>query len=263
MRTIGNWIGGQPVAADEDDRMELVDPSTGAVFATAPRSRSDQVDRACRAAAAAFPSWRETTPAERSRALLRIAEPFYAETMACRNRLYDLNWKKIHRLPVPIISLGNLTAGGTGKTPLVRFLADAFRSLNFSPAILMRGYKPKHADRSDEEQMLRDQLFDGLMTQLRSIPVGFRVDSWIMREHAEVASLQREMVLRQLKDNLAALGPGSDLVGGADGASVRAGGFLYAAAEFDHRVLNDRLEEALAQVDRILGTASEPPQPRG
>jgi hypothetical protein len=54
---------------------------------------------------------------------------------------------------------------------------------------------------------LRDQLFDGLMTQLRSIPIGFRVDSWIMREYPELGQLQREMVMRQIKDNLAALSP--------------------------------------------------------
>ncbi len=54
---------------------------------------------------------------------------------------------------------------------------------------------------------LRDQLFDGLMTQLRSIPIGFRVDAWIMREYPELAQLQRETVMRQIKDNLAALSP--------------------------------------------------------
>jgi hemoglobin-like flavoprotein len=56
-------------------------------------------------------------------------------------------------------------------------------------------------------EALRDQLFDGLMTQLRSIPIGFRVDSWLMREYPELAPLQREMAMRQIKDNLAALSP--------------------------------------------------------
>jgi hypothetical protein len=56
-------------------------------------------------------------------------------------------------------------------------------------------------------ETLRDQLFDGLMTQLRSIPIGFRVDSWIMREYPELLQLQRDMVMRQIKDNLAALSP--------------------------------------------------------
>jgi hypothetical protein len=54
---------------------------------------------------------------------------------------------------------------------------------------------------------LRDQLFDGLMLQLRSMPVGFRVDDWIMRDYPEFGQLQRDMAMRQLKDNLASLSP--------------------------------------------------------
>lgn len=54
---------------------------------------------------------------------------------------------------------------------------------------------------------LRDQLYDGLMLQLRSIPVGFRVDSWIIREYPEFTQLQRDMTMRQIKDNLASLSP--------------------------------------------------------
>jgi len=54
---------------------------------------------------------------------------------------------------------------------------------------------------------LRDQLFDGLMIQLRFTPIGFRVDSWISREYPELAQLQREMAMRQIKDNLATLSP--------------------------------------------------------
>jgi hypothetical protein len=60
---------------------------------------------------------------------------------------------------------------------------------------------------SESISALRDQLFDGLMTQLRSIPIGFRVDSWIMREYPELAQLQRDMTMRQIKDNLAVLSP--------------------------------------------------------
>jgi len=56
-------------------------------------------------------------------------------------------------------------------------------------------------------EKLRDQLFDGLMLQLRSIPVGLRVDAWILREHQELAPLQRSAVLRQVQDNQATLAP--------------------------------------------------------
>lgn len=56
-------------------------------------------------------------------------------------------------------------------------------------------------------EKLRDQLFDGLMVQLRSVPVGLRVDAWILRDYQELAPLQRSAVLRQLQDGQAALAP--------------------------------------------------------
>lgn len=54
---------------------------------------------------------------------------------------------------------------------------------------------------------LSNQLFDGLMTQLRSIPIGLRVDSWIMREYPELSELQQNSAIRQLQDNLQILSP--------------------------------------------------------
>jgi betaine-aldehyde dehydrogenase len=71
---VSNLIGGERRAAVEGERMELTDPATGKVFATAPRSGTEDVDAACRAAADAFPGWRDATPADRSLALLRIAD---------------------------------------------------------------------------------------------------------------------------------------------------------------------------------------------
>jgi betaine-aldehyde dehydrogenase len=69
-----NFVGGEHVDATDGRRMDLVDPSTGEVFASAPVSGPEDVDRAYAAAAAAFETWRETTPAERQRALLRLAD---------------------------------------------------------------------------------------------------------------------------------------------------------------------------------------------
>jgi hypothetical protein len=56
-------------------------------------------------------------------------------------------------------------------------------------------------------EQLRNQLFDGLMVQLRSIPVGLRVDAWILRDYEDLAPLQRSAVLRQLQEGQAALAP--------------------------------------------------------
>jgi betaine-aldehyde dehydrogenase len=69
-----NIIGNAPSAAADGRTMPLVDPSTGETFATAPLSGPADVDVAVRAAAAAFETWRDTTPSERARALLRLAD---------------------------------------------------------------------------------------------------------------------------------------------------------------------------------------------
>ncbi len=69
-----NFIGGRWTDTSYDRRAELIDPSTGEVFATAPISAETEVDAAFASAAEAFPGWRDSTPAERSLALLRIAD---------------------------------------------------------------------------------------------------------------------------------------------------------------------------------------------
>jgi betaine-aldehyde dehydrogenase len=86
-----NAIGGRPLATLDDARTTLiVDPSTGEAYAEAPVSGRGDLDAAFAAAAGAAPAWRELTPAQRSRALLRIAdavearaEDFIADE--CRN----------------------------------------------------------------------------------------------------------------------------------------------------------------------------------
>ncbi|MBO0774285.1 MAG: aldehyde dehydrogenase family protein, partial [Actinobacteria bacterium] len=74
VQELRNWIGGQWTDTSFDRRYDLVNPSTGEVFATAPLSTATEVDAAVSSAADAFPGWRDATPAERSLALLRIAD---------------------------------------------------------------------------------------------------------------------------------------------------------------------------------------------
>jgi betaine-aldehyde dehydrogenase len=73
-----NFIGGQWTDLSFDKRADLLDPSTGEVFATAPISGQAEIDAAVASAADAFPGWRDATPAERSLALLRIADAIEA-----------------------------------------------------------------------------------------------------------------------------------------------------------------------------------------
>jgi betaine-aldehyde dehydrogenase len=74
MTEITNFIHGQRVAAASGEATDLVDPSTGDVYATAALSREADVDAAFQDSARAFEEWSQTTPSERQRALLRIAD---------------------------------------------------------------------------------------------------------------------------------------------------------------------------------------------
>lgn len=85
-----NLVGGRWVPPRDGRTSEVVDPSTGEAYATAPVSGAADVDAALQAAAQAFPGWRDTTPAERQLALLRIADAIEARAdelvdVECRN----------------------------------------------------------------------------------------------------------------------------------------------------------------------------------
>lgn len=73
--TLRNFVGGEYVDyTGERGFSDVIDPSTGEVFARAPLSGANDLNRAFEAAAKAFESWGETTPAARQRALLKIAD---------------------------------------------------------------------------------------------------------------------------------------------------------------------------------------------
>lgn len=78
LRRLRNYIGGEFQDAADGRTTEVVNPATGEAYATAPLSGQADVDAAMAAAAAAFPGWRDTTPSERQKALLKIADAFEA-----------------------------------------------------------------------------------------------------------------------------------------------------------------------------------------
>src|SRR3954468_20131412 len=75
-----------------------------------------------------------------ARVALVPAERLFAGISGVRTLLYDAGWIKGAAPPIPVVSVGNLTVGGTGKTPVSAWIAHWLRSHGGHPAVVMRGY---------------------------------------------------------------------------------------------------------------------------
>jgi len=94
------------------------------------------------------------------RTALRLAEAPYTLAMSWRNRRYDLGIVPTTRLSVPVVSVGNITLGGTGKTPLVQWIARWYRRHQVRVAIVSRGYRAEQGALNDEARELEQKLLD-------------------------------------------------------------------------------------------------------
>ncbi len=84
------------------------------------------------------------------RGTLRALAAPYGIAVRGRNRAYDLGLLPIHACNAPVICIGNLSLGGTGKTPLVAWAARQLAGLGMRPAIVSRGYGARRGELSDE-----------------------------------------------------------------------------------------------------------------
>jgi tetraacyldisaccharide 4'-kinase len=87
--------------------------------------------------------WYPEGPLARTHPFLITMMPFslaYGAIAALRNHLYDRGIVKQVRLSCPVISIGNITAGGTGKTPMTVLTTNGLKARGFRPAVLSRGY---------------------------------------------------------------------------------------------------------------------------
>lgn len=86
----------------------------------------------------------------------------YKLVMRARNALYDKAFLSTQKLNIPIISVGNLTLGGNGKTPLTIYLSNQLHSLGRCPVVLLRGYGgstkvPHVVTETDDPQLVGDE----------------------------------------------------------------------------------------------------------
>ena len=88
------------------------------------------------------------------RGMLTVASCGYGCATSIRNTLYDYRLLPIHTATVPVISVGNLTTGGTGKTPVVALLCQQLLLLGRQPGIISRGYRAAADGSNDEKKVL-------------------------------------------------------------------------------------------------------------
>ncbi|QDV27658.1 tetraacyldisaccharide 4'-kinase [Aureliella helgolandensis] len=121
--------------------------------------------------------------------LLRVLSIPYMLFMRGRNWLYASGWKSVYHSSLPVISVGNLSVGGTGKSPVVAWIAKWMRARNVRVAILSRGYGALDSGQNDEALELELQLPD--------VP---HLQHWDRVASAHLAEEELEMELLLLDD---------------------------------------------------------------
>jgi tetraacyldisaccharide 4'-kinase len=71
---------------------------------------------------------------------LRLLAALFGTAVRARAALYRHGWLKARRLQCPIVVVGNLTVGGSGKTPMVVWLSEQLRAAGRRPGVILRGY---------------------------------------------------------------------------------------------------------------------------
>jgi len=142
-----------------------------------------------------------------TRLMLSCLSLGYRIVIAVRNVMFDCGLRKTKKLARPVISVGNITTGGTGKTPLVMELARRLLAMGHRPGILTRGYrggdaKDGDAKTSDEVELFRAAFGD-------AVPVAVNPDraagaAVLLEKHADISvfllddGFQRRQVFRDL-----------------------------------------------------------------
>lgn len=113
--------------------------------------------------------WFTRSPsAQAARASLSPATATYAACMLLRAHAYQRRLLRPHRLSVPTIAVGNLTVGGTGKTPIAHWIADQCARLGAVPGIVLRGYG------GDEAAVHAERVPGAIVVQGRDRPAAAR-----------------------------------------------------------------------------------------
>src|SRR5580698_4357536 len=137
------------------------------------------------------------------RPMLLPLTSLYAAALALKRRLFAWGWLKRSRLKSPVISVGSVSAGGAGKTPVVLMLAGILRHRGYAVRILTRGYK------RDSKMTTRVEAFDDarwhgdepvLLAQRSGVPVYVGADRYQAGAMAEEGEPTERQVVHLLDD---------------------------------------------------------------
>jgi tetraacyldisaccharide 4'-kinase len=183
------------------------------------------------------------------RILLWPLSQVYGAYVRCRRALYSRGWLRPRRLKATVISVGNLTTGGTGKTPMVLWLADKFLAEGKRVAILSRGYRGSHST-SDEIQLLKRRLGGKVLfgvgpdrfASARCIESDNRIDVFLLDDGFQHLQLARDLDIlmldgsRKLKDQwLLPAGPLREPI-----AACRRADILVVSRKFERPIIEAR-----------------------
>jgi len=172
-------------------------------------------------------TWDPRSPAERVvRLLLVPASMAYGAAVVVRNRLYDAGWLGQTRVAARVLSVGNLTVGGTGKTPAALWLAQALVRRGRRVGIVARGYRKRRPgvvvvgtdgvplvsaeDGGDEAVMLARRFAGPVVTGERRVEAAteacarFGLDTLVLDDGFQHRALARDADLVLLADDHAA-----------------------------------------------------------
>jgi tetraacyldisaccharide 4'-kinase len=137
------------------------------------------------------------------RPLLLPLAPLYGAALAMKRRLFQWGWLKQNRLESPVISVGSVSAGGAGKTPMVLMLARILRHRGYAVRILTRGYK-RNSNTTARVEPFDDTAWHGdepvLLAQRSGVPVYVGADRYQAGMMAEQNEPSEKLVVHLLDD---------------------------------------------------------------
>jgi len=205
------------------------------------------------------------------RSLLLPLAPLYGVVLAIKRELFKLGWLKQRRLQSPVISVGSVSAGGAGKTPVVLMLATMLRQRGYAVRILTRGYKRgsrgvARVEPFDDARWHGDEPV--LLAQRSGVPVFVGAERYVAGVMAEQGEPSERLVVFLLDDGFQhrQLARDFDIVlltkEDVEDRLLPAGNLrepLAALAEADVVVVREEEEEELREVvAELRGTKSKP-----